>query len=63
MKLEGIKTEYNTDGDVKRIIIDADAGTELVEDLIDTIVYEERRDGEYLSQDEAMEFLRKHGKI
>ena len=63
MKLAGIKTEYTSKGKVKRIIINASAKTELVEDLIDTIIYEERKDGEYLSQDEAMDFLRKNGKI
>ncbi|WP_138480652.1 hypothetical protein [Dyadobacter bucti] len=63
MKLAGIKTEYTPKGKVKRITINANAKTELVEDLIDTILYEERKDGEYLSQEEAMEFLRKNGKI
>ncbi|WAC11518.1 hypothetical protein [Dyadobacter pollutisoli] len=63
MKLAGIKTEYTPKGNVKRITINASAKTELVEDLIDTILYEERKDGEFVSQDEAMEFLRKNGKV
>ncbi|MEO6286762.1 MAG: hypothetical protein ABIN80_25465 [Dyadobacter sp.] len=63
MKLAGIKTEYTPKGKVKRITISANAKTELVEDLIDTILYEERKDGEFVSQDEAMEFLRKTGKV
>jgi hypothetical protein len=63
MKLAGIKTEYTQKGKVKRITINARAKTEFVEDLIDTILYEERTDGEFLSEEEAMEFLRKNGKI
>jgi hypothetical protein len=63
MKLAGIKTEYTPKGKVKRITINASAKTELVEDLIDTILYEERKDGEFVSQDDAMEFLRKNGKV
>ena len=63
MKLAGIKTEYTPEGEVRRITIDANVKTELVEDLIDTILYEERKDGEFLSEDEALDFLRKNGKI
>lgn len=36
---------------------------EIHEDLIDMLVYEERKDGEFVSEEEAMEFLRNHGKI
>lgn len=63
MKLSGIKTEYTSKGEVKRITINAKAKTELVEDLLDTIIYEERKDGERISQVEMMEFLRKEGKL
>jgi hypothetical protein len=63
MKLAGIKTEYTPKGRVKRITINANVKTDLVEDLIDTILYEERKDGEFVSQNEAMDFLRKNGKL
>lgn len=63
MKPSGIKTEYTAKGKVKRITINASAKTEFVEDLIDTILYEERKDGEYLSEDDALEFLCKNGKL
>jgi len=36
---------------------------EIHEDLIDMKVYEERKNGEFISEEEAMEFLRNHGKI
>ena len=63
MKLAGIKTEYTSKGKVKRIIINATAKTEFVEDLIDTIIYEERKGGEFVSQADALDLLRKEGKI
>ena len=63
MKLSGIKTEYTPKGEVKRITINAKAKTELVEDLLDTIIYEERKDGARVSQAEMMDFLRKEGKV
>ena len=63
MKLAGIKTEYTPKGKVKRITINANVKTDLVEDLIDTILYEERKNGEFVSESEAMDFLRKNGKI
>ena len=63
MKLAGIKTEYTSKRKVKRILINASAKTELVEDLIDTIMYEERKDGDFVSQSDAIEILRKAGKI
>lgn len=36
---------------------------EIHEDLIDMKIYEERKNGEFVSEEEAMEFLRSHGKI
>lgn len=36
---------------------------EVREDLIDMKIYEERKNGEFVSEEEAMEFLRSHGKI
>lgn len=36
---------------------------EIREDLIDMKIYEERKNGEFISEEEAMEFLRSHGKI
>ena len=36
---------------------------EIREDLIDMKIYEERKNGEFVSEEEAMEFLRSHGKI
>lgn len=36
---------------------------EIHEDLVDMKVYEERKNGEFVSEEEAMEFLRNHGKL
>ncbi|MBO9613051.1 MAG: hypothetical protein J7619_10175 [Dyadobacter sp.] len=36
---------------------------EIHEDLIDMKIYEERKNGEFISEEEAMAFLRSHGKI
>ncbi|PSL23179.1 hypothetical protein [Dyadobacter jiangsuensis] len=36
---------------------------EIHEDLIDLAVYAERKNGEFVSEEEAMEFLRSHGKL
>ena len=44
MKPQGIKTEYTPKGKVKQIIIQASAKTSLVEDLVDTVLYETHKD-------------------
>ena len=64
MNLPGIKTEYTAKGHVKRVIIDGAAKSELVEDLLDVIAYEEAKaddTGERHSWDDVKaEITKKH---
>ena len=61
MKLAGIKTEYTPKGKLKSIIINANAKSELVEDLIDTVIYEAHKNDEIFAwEDVKREIESKH---
>ncbi|WP_221390976.1 hypothetical protein [Dyadobacter sp. NIV53] len=66
MNLPGIKTEYTTKGRVKRVVIDGSTKSELVEDLLDIIAYEEAKQtdtGERYSWDDLKAELDKKHEI
>lgn len=60
MQTAGKKVGNITEGKPKSRKLTA---REIHEDLIDMKIYEERKNGEFVSKEEAMEFLRSHGKI
>ena len=62
MNLPGIKTEYTAKGNIKRVIIDGTADSELVEDILDMIAIEAGKDDEcYPLEDVIAELDKKHG--
>ena len=59
MKLAGIKQVYTPKGKLKSITINANTKTELVEELIDKIIYEAHKDDETLDWQEVKREIKK----